>query len=141
MSNKINKVASHLLEKFEVKTNADGKEIIICYGHKDLKNFIQKVHGEFFPDDFIYQTIYNCIESVANGSSTLFDIFENVQLDKNIYDLVEWSVSNPLRINRVNSVLAKCQGKNYVELLNSAQCGEIGVIYLETFDYLESLTN
>ena len=141
MINKKHMVAKNLLEKFEVKTNADGKEIIICYGHKDLKNFIQKVHGELLPDNFIYQTIYNCIESVANGSTTLFDVFEDMTPEYDIYDLTEWSVSNPLRINRVNSVLAKCQGKNYVELLNSAQCGEIGVICLQTFDYLEGLSN
>lgn len=141
MSKNINKVAKHLLEKFEVKTKACGEKIIICHSNSHLQDFIQEVHGELLPDNFIYQTIYNCIESVANGSSTVSAAFEEMTPDTNIYDLTEWSISVPSRIHRINNILPEYHGDNYTELLQIAQTSELESICIQTISYLEMLSD
>ena len=141
MSNKINKVARHLLEMFEVKTKTSGEEIIICHCKSHLQNFIKTVHGELLPDNFIYQIIYKCIESVANESRDLCAVLEEIPANTNIYDLTEWSISNRLRIYSVNDTLSEYQGDNYTALLHLAQASEIEGICVETISYLEKLSN
>ena len=141
MINKIHTVAKNLLEKFEVKTSTDGKKIIICQPLTHLKSFIRQVHGELLPDDFIYKIIYDCIESVANGSECLDSVLEEIKADINVYNLTEWSVSNRLRIYLVNDTLNEYQGDNYVELLHLAQASEIESICDQTINYLEIISD
>ena len=141
MINKKNMVAKNLLEKFEVKNNADGKKIIICQPLTHLKSFIRQVHGELLPDEFIYKIIYNCIESIANGSECLDSVLEEIKADINVYNLTEWSVSNRLRIYLVNDTLNEYQGDNYVELLHLAQASEIESICDQTINYLEIISD
>ena len=141
MINKKNMVAKNLLEKFEVKTNADGKKIIICQPLTHLKSFIRQVHGELLPDDFIYKIIYDCIESVAKGSECLDSVLEEVEADINVYNLTEWSVSNRLRIYLVNDTFNEYDGDNYIELLHLAQASEIESICAQTINYLEIISD
>lgn len=141
MSKNINKVAKHLLEKFEVKTKSCGEKIIICHCNSHLQDFIQEVHGDLLPDNFIYQTIYDCIESVANGSSTVFSVFEDMTPSINIYELTEWSISAPSRIHRINNILPEYYGDNYTELLQLAQASEIESIVIQAINYLEMFSD
>jgi hypothetical protein len=141
MSNKINKVASHLLEKFEVKTRSHGDNFIICHCKSHLQDFIQEVHAGIFPDEFIYQVIYICIKSVANDNQSLCAVLDGVRPDNNIYSLTEWSISTPSRIYSINNILSEYEGNNYSELLQLAQLREIKSICEQTICYLKMLSN
>lgn len=141
MSNKINMVASPLLEKFEQKTRSNGENFVTCHCESHLKDFIREVHdGQVF-DDFIHQIIYSCIDSVANGSQSLCEVLEDIEPYPNIYDLTEWSISSPERFHSINDILSEYEGDNHAELLQIAQSREIESICEQTICYLEMLSD
>jgi hypothetical protein len=142
MSNKINKVANHLLEKFEVKTRSNGENFVTCHCQSHLGDFIQEVHDGHLPDDFIHQIIYSCIYSVANhNSQSICEVLEDIEPYYNIYDLTKWSISLPSRFHSINDTLSEYEGDNYTELLQIAQSREIESICEQTICYLGMLTD
>ena len=138
MSKKINKVAILLKEQFETKTREDGEEFIVCNSNGAIKDFIHQVHDGHLPDDFIYKTIYNCVESVAEGRTEISGVLEDVTADIYLHELITWSASNPTRLSYINGVLAEYQVEGFIDLLQHAQSNEIEEICYATLSFLES---
>lgn len=137
MSKTINEVANLLKENFENRTSNDGENFVTC-SEGILKEFIREVHDEQLPDNFIYQTIQNCIESVADGRTDIDGILEDVTADIYTEDLVKWSSSNLNRISIINDVLCENQIEDFNELLQIAQSREIEEICYATLSFLAS---
>jgi len=135
MSENINEVANNLLKKFEIRTSEDGENLVIYNDEGHFKNFIREVHGQKFSCDFVYQTIYNCIESISNNGNDINCILEDVTPDTHLDDLIKWSVRQS-RIHYINDVLSEYHPKNYSELLHVAQVKEIEEICIQTLGYL-----
>lgn len=138
MSKNINKVAIQNIEFFQIKAREDGKDIIVCDSNGSIKDFIHEVHNGHLPDDFIYKTIYNCIESVADGRTEITGVLEDVTADIYLHDLIGWSASNPTRLSYINDVLAEYQVEGFINLLQHAQSNEIEEICYATLSFLES---
>ena len=137
MSKTINEVANLLKENFENRTSNDGENFVTC-SEGILKEFIREVHDEQLQDNFIYQTIQNCIESVADGRTDIDGILEDVTADIYTEDLVKWSSSNLNRISIINDVLCENQIEDFNELLQIAQSREIEEICYATLSFLTS---
>lgn len=137
MSKTINEVANLLKENFENRISNDGENFVTC-SEGILKEFIREVHDEQLPDNFIYQTIQNCIESVVDGRTDIDGILEDVTADIYTEDLVKWSSSNLNRISIINDVLCENQIEDFNELLQIAQSREIEEICYATLSFLTS---
>lgn len=137
MSKTIHEVANLLKENFENRTSNDGENFVTC-SEGILKEFIREVHDEQLPNNFIYQTIQNCIESVASGRTDIDGILEDVTADIYTEDLVKWSSSNLNRISIINDVLCENQIEDFNELLQMAQSREIEEICYATLSFLTS---
>ena len=135
MSKTINEVANLLKENFENRISNDGENFVTC-SEGILKEFIREVHDEQLPDNFIYQTIQNCIESVADGRAGIAGILEDVTADIYTEDLVKWSSTNLNRISIINDVLCENQIEDFNELLQIAQSREIEDICYATLSFL-----
>jgi hypothetical protein len=140
MNKNINEVANLLKKSFEYKTRENGKEFIVCNSSGSIKDFIHEEHDGHLPDDFIYKTIHNCIESVADGRTEISGVLEDVPADIYTYNLLKWSSSNLDRISYINDVLSESKIEDFNELLQHAQSKEIEEICYATLSFLESET-
>lgn len=136
MSKNINEIAKLLVENFKNST-INGTDIVTC-SDGILKDFIREVHDDQLPDNFIHQTIKNCIESVADGRTDIVGVLEDVTVYIYTQDLIEWSKSHSNRISLINEVLSENQTKDFNELLQYAQAKEIEEICYATVGFLES---
>lgn len=137
MSKSINEVANLLKENFENNTGYDENSFVTC-SEGILRNYIREVHDNQLPDNFIYQTIQNCIESVADGRTDIDGVLEDVTADIYTEDLIKWSLSNLNRISIINDILSEYQIEDFNELLQHAQTQEIEEICYATLSFLES---
>ena len=138
MSKNIKEVAHLQKQSFIIKTIDDSYDVITaCNSNVYLKNFIKKVHKSEFPDDFIYKTIYNCIESISNGNCEILSILEDVTADIHTYELIQWSVSNLSRTSYIDDILSNYMVEDFNELLQFAQSKEIEEICYATLHFLE----
>lgn len=140
MSRNINEVVvKDLLEKFEIKIRDNGKSIVTCNSECTLKNFIHKVHGDKRPDNFVYQTIFGCLEHISNsknyGVINIDIMLEALPADNDLDDLIDWSIRQS-RSDYVDEVLSESKIKTYLVLLRAAQAKEIKKICIQTLDYL-----
>lgn len=140
MSKNIIEVSNNLLEKFEIRTSEDGENTVIYNGEGHFKNFIREVYGSKLSDSFVYQTIYDCIESISNNRNDIYSILEDVIADQDWDDLIKWSNSQS-RSDYVDDVLSEYQIQTYWELLHVAQAREIEEICIQTLDYVITLSH
>jgi len=142
MNKNIKEVASLQKQGFIIKTKENGNDVItVCNSNIYLKNFIHKVHKDNLPDDFIYKTIYNCIESVANGNFEISSILEDVTADIHTHDLIRWASSNFDRTSYIDDILSEYMIEDFNELLQLAQSKEINEICYATLQFLEDRIN
>jgi len=138
MSKNIKEVARLQKQSFIIKTINDDYDVITtCNSNIYLKNFIKKVHKNELPDDFIYKTIYNCIESISNGNCEIFSILEDVPSDIHTHILIQWASSNSNRTSYINDTLSEYMIEDFNKLLRLAQSKEIEEICYETLHFLE----
>ena len=138
MSKNIKEVASLQKQSFIIKTKENSDDVItVCNSNVSLKKFIQKVHKNNLPDDFTYKTIYNCIESVANGNFEIYSILEDYTADIHTHDLIQWALSNFDRTSYIDDILSEYMVENFNELLQLAQSKEIDEICYATLRFLE----
>ena len=138
MSKNINEVANLQKQSFIIKTKENGNDVtIVCNSNSYLKDFIYKVHKDNLPDNFIYKTIYNCIESISNGNCEIHSILEDVTADIHTHDLIQWASSNLNRASYINDILLEYDTDNFTELLQLAQSKEIEEICYATLQFLE----
>ena len=138
MSKNIKEVASLQKQSFIIKTKENSDDVItVCNSNVYLKNFIHKIHKNNLPDVFIYTTIYNCIESVANGNFEIFSILEGVTADIHTHDLIQWASSNFDRTSYIDDILSEYMIEDFNELLQHAQSKQIEEICYATLRFLE----
>lgn len=138
MSKNIKEVANLLKQSFIIKTKENSDDVItVCNSDIYLKKFIKKAHKNNLPDNFTYKTIYNCIESVANGNFEMPSILEDFTADIHTHDLIQWASSNFDRTSYIDDILSENMVENFNELLQLAQYKEIEEICYETLNFLE----
>ena len=138
MSKNIKEAANLQKQSFIIKTKENSDDVItVCNSNVYLKNFIHKVHKNNLPDDFIYKTIYNCIESVANGNFEISSILEDVTADIHTHDLIRWASSNFDRTSYIDDILSEYMIEDFNELLQHAQSKEIEEMCYSTLRFLE----
>jgi len=138
MNKNIKEVASLQKKSFIIKTKDNSDDVItVCNSNIYLKNFIHKVHKNNLPDDFIYKTIYNCIESVANGNFEISSILEDVTADIHTHALIQWASSNFDRTSYIDDILSEYMVEDFNELLQLAHSKEIEEICYATLSFLE----
>jgi len=139
MSKNIKEAANLQKQSFIIKTKENSDDVVtVCNSNIYLKNFIHKVHKNNLPDDFIYKTIYNCIESISNGSCEISSILEDVTVDVHTHDLIQWASSNFDRTSYIDDILSEYMIEDFNELLQHAQSKEIEEICYETLHFLEN---
>jgi hypothetical protein len=70
-----------------------------------LEELVQNAHGDFFPDDFRYKTIYSALSAFADCNTDP----EEVRLEADIYtyDLTRWLGSNLRRVSYCDEAQSK----------------------------------
>ena len=107
---------------------------------EELKDFIQKVHGESLPNDWTYQEIEESLAEIADASDDVIDE-PYKEPDTYNYDLLEWLQDDLSRIVDVDDAIREMRG-NYglTEAIGFAQVKVKEAIYFEVLEFLRGQT-
>ena len=116
---KIERIAGKLANQFETRKRDNGENFICQKRNKGLvhdwiQDKIQEIHDDYFPNDAMYQLIYDCLRHIGEGNEDY--------LEADIYtkDLIAWTQNN-FADEFLDGALREYQPESFCILLGLAQ--------------------
>ena len=94
---------------FERKRREDGTSYLCCKENApdELRELIQKAHGDMLPDDYRYEFVAMVLLEIAEWDDDIEELVDELEPDNSYYDLMQWFTSHSNRHKYVNEATAE----------------------------------
>ena len=134
----LQELAEYYASQFDYKTRPNGSRIVIMRDNADdkdlLTEFVREIHGDRFPDDYIYQYIYDSLLLIGEGCDEYFcpeaDIYNT--------ELFDYVQSHASRLDAADEEIDQGNATTIIDAVQIAQANEKREIYEQVWNFLES---
>ena len=146
MKTQLNQKISSYINMFETKTRDNGNKYVILKdkAKEELKNAIHNANGDRLPNDFIYSTFLDLLQTLDGftiENPDYLDEIENEVIDSNIdiytKDLTAWLASDINNVYYLTEAIQESNGEiDGFQALQQAQSKQIYEVWQHVKDLL-----
>jgi hypothetical protein len=141
----LNELIAFYSNQFEGKTRYNGENYVIFKddASDELKGAVQEAHGDRLPNDFIFGTFADLLQSLRNYTIDSIDYLDEIEsevitsyIDIYTHDLTKWLASDINNVYYITQVLEEQEIKDGFELLAAAQYQAIADVWQYVKDFI-----